>query len=127
MCQHVGPCPVLPPRSLPCPALPPRSLPCPAPPAPLTSLPRTSCPTHLPAPQKKEFPYNLEQSLFGRELNIPKVAWVLLCTCLIFLLVLFLQRVCSVHELSIPNVRGCSYAGVLPAAGCCAGSVLRHV
>ncbi len=27
----------------------------------------------LPCPQKKEFPYNLEQSLFGRELNIPKV------------------------------------------------------
>lgn len=26
----------------------------------------------LLSPQKKEFPYNLEQSLFGRELNIPK-------------------------------------------------------
>jgi serine/threonine protein kinase len=27
---------------------------------------------HFAPPQKKEFPYNLEQSLFGRELNIPK-------------------------------------------------------
>lgn len=42
-------------------------------PAPHRPRPAPPCPA-LPAPplQKKEFPYNLEQSLFGRELNIPK-------------------------------------------------------
>ena len=39
---------------------------CPLPRAPHLSLSLTPC-----LPQKKEFPYNLEQSLFGRELNIP--------------------------------------------------------
>lgn len=61
----------------------PRCGPLPRSPASLTCRPCTSCPTHLTAPQKKEFPYNLEQSLFGRELNIPKVGWVLLCSCLL--------------------------------------------